>query len=166
MRSFRIDNTDHIFDVNKKQDAHDQVDIVCPSPTSTSSSASSLSANSDTAGRESNNNETLNSQERYIIYSVSITFHPLSFSKWTTIFFYLFSIKCSSVELFLSLSVELRMVVNRKMCHLIVQCESVWSRCEHINQALRRRVKVSDKQLRACLMLPIEDYTTFQALPL
>lgn len=73
MRSFRIDNTDHIFDVNKKQDAHDQVDIVCPS---SSSSSSSLSANPDAAGIEgNNNNETSNSQERYIIYSVSITFH-------------------------------------------------------------------------------------------
>uniref|UniRef100_A0A6G1SJV5 Ephrin-A1 n=1 Tax=Aceria tosichella TaxID=561515 RepID=A0A6G1SJV5_9ACAR len=69
---FRIDNTDHIFDVNKKQHDHDQVDLVCPQ--------AQLQQQQQVAPQQADSNKTItgtNEQpqqaqlERYIIYSVS-----------------------------------------------------------------------------------------------
>lgn len=72
---FRIDNTDHIFDVNKKQHDHDQVDLVCPQAQQQVATAGQDSSDSNNKSGPVNNNEPTTQQERYIIYSVSIG-HP------------------------------------------------------------------------------------------
>lgn len=59
---FRIDNTDHIFDVNKKLHDHDQVDLVCPQ--------ASAGHEQQPANRSAGE---LAQAERYIIYSVSFS---------------------------------------------------------------------------------------------
>jgi len=64
---FRIDNTDHIFDVNKKPNDHDQVDLVCPQQVSSSpGSEGALNRSSS-----SSNAQPADHSERYVIYSVS-----------------------------------------------------------------------------------------------
>jgi len=78
--SFRIDNTDHIFDVNKKQNDHDQVDLVCPQQQQQQQPNTMVDAQNRTTLAQTQTGGGGNgsgSQERYVIYSVSVTFSPL-----------------------------------------------------------------------------------------
>lgn len=69
---FRIDNTDHIFDVNKNAQMfdYDQVDIVCPQPPRQSISPNGTPTDQQQQQQQQANNNEQQS-ERYIIYNVS-----------------------------------------------------------------------------------------------